>query len=106
MDERDEEEIMGIGEGTSTQLPQVPDADYLNDLAELQNQWKSTNTQSLGELWYYLFKQVSSKLVYIHTSVSVENYSRVAVFLYAVLISLHCLVLVSASCTLIFTLLF
>ena len=56
VEEGEEEGSIGIGEGMSTKLPHVPDIDYLTDLTELQNRWKSTNTQSLGELWYHLLK--------------------------------------------------
>ena len=56
VEEGEEEENTGTREVASTNLPQVPDIDYLTDLTELQNQWKSTNTQSLGELWYHLLK--------------------------------------------------
>jgi DNA polymerase sigma len=56
VEEGEEEGSMGTGEGMPTKLPHVPDIDYLTDLTELQNRWKSTNTQSLGELWYHLLK--------------------------------------------------
>ena len=64
VEEGEEEENTGSGEVASTNLPQVPDIDYLTDLTELQNRWKSTNTQTLGELWYHLFKYVSVFALY------------------------------------------
>lgn len=45
-------------ETVSTTSPPVHEIDYLCDLSQLSKHWESTNTQSLGELWYHLLKQV------------------------------------------------
>ena len=59
-------------ENVSTTSPPVHEIDYLSDLTELPKHWKSTNTQSLGELWYHLLKQVPT--VY-HTCTYVREHT-------------------------------
>lgn len=85
-DREENEERAGMGEDTSAKKSYVPDIDYLTDLTELRRQWKSTNSQSLGELWFHLLKQV---LILCNFNSIVCTYTRTCTYIKA-LIHLLC----------------
>ena len=65
-EELEESRDEGNGErkvGKEEESRKMYDIDYFSDLCELPKLWQCTNTETLGELWCHLLKQVP---IYLH----------------------------------------